>query len=189
MSRLVDALLTTDPVQRVRVAQAGLAMLLMVAGVAALHYFVWIGVAAPVLWWSLGTLVGMGVFFGLIRGGWSRTWAEPSLALPQMLFALASSAVAYTLLGAGRGAVFPVTMVVLLMSDTRAVLARGGLERLQQKVQALRILHGTAAVGVTLSAGLAEHRAGEGVAQTLARAEHAWQEAKAQGTGRVVVAV
>lgn len=365
MSRLVDALLTADPVQRARLAQAGLAMLVMAAGVAALHYFVWMGVAAaaPVLWWSLGTLAGMGVFFGLIRGGWSRTWAEPSLALPQMLFALASSAVAYTLLGAGRGAVFPVTMVVLmfgmfvvspqqmrwlsayavvlfgaamalmtlrnpleypraieaghflllasmmlamsllaarlsrirhrsqlqraelaqalerlresttrdeltglvnrrhmqelmdqehqrcirsgqsfclavldidrfkpvneahgysvgdavlrtvaqealrhvrlsdtlsrwggeefvlLMSDTRAALARGGLERLHQKVEALRILHGTAAVGITLSAGLAEHRAGEGVAQTLARAERALQEAKVQGTGRVVVAV
>jgi diguanylate cyclase len=363
MSRLLDALLTTDPVQRVRLSQAGLAMLVMAAGVAAMHYFVWVGVArqGPVLWWSAGTLAGMVVFFALIRGGWSRGRTDPSLTVPQMLFALTSGAVAYTLLGEGRGAVFPVVMVVLmfgmfvvsprqmrwlsvyavllfgvvmawmassdprdypvvvelghfllvatmmpamsllaarlsrlrhrsnlqraelaqalarlrehttrdeltglvnkrhmqelmeqehqrcirsgqsfclavldidrfkpvneahgytvgdavlravaqeaqrhvrvsdmlsrwggeefvlLMSDTRAALARGGVERLHQKVGALRILHGTAAVGITLSCGMAEHHAGETVAQTLGRAERALQEAKAQGRDRVVV--
>jgi len=363
MSRLLDALLTTDPVQRVRLSQAGLAMLVMAAGVAAMHYFVWVGVArqTPVLWWSAGTLAGMVLFFALIRSGWSRSWSEPALTVPQMLFALTSGAVAYTLLGDGRGAVFPVVMVVLmfgmfvvsprqmrwlsvyavllfgavmavmasgnprdypvvielghfllvatmmpamsllaarlsrmrlrsslqraelaqalarlrehttrdeltglvnkrhmqelmeqehqrcirsgqsfclavldidrfkpvneahgytvgdavlravaqealrhvrvsdmlcrwggeefvlLMSDTRAALARGGLERLHQKVGALRILHGTAAVGITLSCGMAEHHAGETVEQTLGRAERALQEAKAQGRDRVVV--
>jgi diguanylate cyclase (GGDEF)-like protein len=363
MSRLLDALLTTDPVQRVRLAQAGLAMLVMATAVSAMHFFVWVGAAPlrPVLWWSVGTLLGMGVFFGLIRSGWSRQRAEPSLTVPQMLFALTSGAVAYTLLGAGRGAVFPVVMVVLMfgmfvvsprqmfwlsgcavllfgavmlmmawrkpaeypwtielghfllvatmvpavsilagrlsrmrnrsrlqraeltqalarlrehttrdeltglinkrhmqglmeqehqrcirsgqsfciavldidrfkavneahgytvgdavlraaaqealrhvrvsdvlarwggeefvlmMGDARAALARGGLERLHQKVGALRILHGTAAVGVTLSGGLAEHHAGENVAQTLERAERALQEAKSQGRGRIVV--
>jgi diguanylate cyclase len=363
MSRLLDALLTTDPVQRVRLSQAGLAMLVMAAGVTAMHYFVWVGVApqGPVRWWSAGTLLGMVVFFTLIRSGWSRRWDEPALTVPQMLFALTSGAVAYTLLGDGRGAVFPVVMVVLMfgmfvvspqqmrwlsvyavllfgtvmalmassnprdypvvielghfllvatmmpamsllasrlsrmrhrsnlqraelaqalarlrehttrdeltglvnkrhmqelmeqehqrcirsgqsfclavldidrfkpvneahgytvgdavlravaqealrhvrvsdmlsrwggeefvlmMSDTRAALARGGLERLHQKVGALRILHGTAAVGITLSCGMAEHHAGETVEQTLGRAERALQEAKAQGRDRVVV--
>ncbi len=364
MSRLLDVLLTTDPVQRVRLAQAGLAMAVMAAGVAAMNYFVWVGVARqePVLWWSALTLAGMGVFYALIRGGWSRHRPEPSLTVPQMLFALSCGAMAYTLLGAGRGAVFPVVMVVLMfgmfvvsprqmrwlsiyavllfgavmalmtlrdpkayplaieighfllvatmmpamsllaarlsrmrhrarlqrtelaqalarlrehttrdeltglinkrhmqelmdqehqrcvrsgqsfclavldidrfkpvneahgyavgdavlravaqealrhvrvsdmlsrwagddfvlmMSDARAALARGGLERLHQKVGALRILHGSAAVGITLSAGMAEHHAGETVAQTLARAERALDEAKLQGRDRVVVA-
>ncbi len=364
MNRLLDALLTTDPVQRVRLAQAGLAMLVMATAVAAMHFFVWVGVApaGPVRLWSLVTLVGMLVLYMLIRSGWSRQRAEPSLTVPQMLFALTSGAVAYTLLGAGRGAVFPVVMLVLMfgmfvvsprqmfwlsvyavllfgsamalmavrrpadypwtielghfllvatmlpavsilagrmsrmrhrsrlqrtelsqalarlrehttrdeltglinkrhmqglmeqehqrcvrsgqsfciavldidrfkavneahgytvgdavlraaaqealrhvrvsdvlarwggeefvlmMSDTRAALARGGLERLHQKVGALRILHGTAAVGVTLSGGLAEHHAGENVAQTLERAEKALQDAKAQGRDRIVVA-
>jgi diguanylate cyclase (GGDEF)-like protein len=363
MSRVLDALLTTDPVQRVRLAQAGLAMLVMATAVAGMHYFVWVGAAAarPVLLWSVCTLLGMVVFFLLIRGGWARKRAEPSLTVPQMLFALTSGAVAYTLVGAGRGAVFPVVMVVLMfgmfvvsprqmrwlsvyavvlygsamvlmavrkpadypwtielghfllvatmlpavsilagrlsrmrhrsrlqraelsqalarlrehttrdeltglinkrhmqdlmeqehqrcirsgqsfciavldldrfksvneahgytvgdavlraaaqealrhvrvsdvlarwggeefvlmMSDTRAALARGGLERLHQKVGALRILHGTAAVGVTMSGGLAEHHAGENVAQTLERAEKALQDAKAQGRDRIVV--
>jgi diguanylate cyclase (GGDEF)-like protein len=348
MSRLLDALLTTDPVQRVRLSQSGLALMLMAAGVAAMHYFAVAGVAAfgPVLIWSAVTLGGMLVFFALIRSGVSRRWAEPSLTVPQMLYALTSSAVAYTLLGAGRGAVFPVVMVVLMfgmfvvsprqmrwlsvyavllfgsamaamtllqprqyplvievghfllvatmlpavsllagrlsrirhrarqqraeltglinkrhmlalmaqehqrcirsgqsfclalldidrfkpvneahgyavgdavlaaiaqeaqrqvrvsdmlarwggeefllmMSDTHATLARGGLERLQQRLAALRILHGTATVGVTLSAGLAEHIAGEPLERTLERTLAALAEAKAQGTGRVVIA-
>ena len=364
MSRILDALLSTDPVQRARLVQAGLAMLVMAAAVTAMHYFVWVGVApaGPVALWSAGTLIGMGLFFVLIRSGGSRFWSEPSLTVPQMLFALTSGVLAYMLLGAGRGAVFPVVMVVLMfgmfvvtpkqmrwlslyavllfgaamvfmvvsnprayplaielghfllvatmmpamsllagrlsrmrhrsrlqraelaqalarlrehttrdeltglvnkrhmqelmeqehqrcirsgqsfclamldidsfkpvneahgytvgdavlravaqealrqvrlsdmlcrwggeefvlmMSDTRAALARGGLERLHQKVGALRILHGTAAVGITLSAGLAEHHAGETVAQTLKRAERALFDAKAQGRDRVVVA-
>ncbi len=77
---------------------------------------------------------------------------------------------------------------VLMLSDTRAALARGGLERLHQRVAALRIVHGGQAVGITLSGGLAEHHAGETVEQTLARAEQALREAKAQGRNRVVVA-
>ena len=364
MSRLLDALLTNDPVQRVRLLQTGLAMLLLTAGVVGMHYFVWAGTARlwPVLAWSAVSLGGLVSFFALIRSGFSRRWHEPSLSVPQMIFALTSGAVAYALVGAGRGAVFPIVMVilmfgmfaatprqmrwvsvyavalfgatmalmatrnpavyaplveighfllvatmlpavsvlagrlsrmrhrarlqraelaqavsrlrehttrdeltglvnrrhmqavmdqehqrcvrsgqtfclaaldldhfkpvneqhgyavgdavlravahealrqvrgsdvlarwggddfVLMLSDTRAALARGGLERLHQRVGALRILHGSMAVGVTLSAGLAEHHAGENVAQTLERAERALAEAKTLGRDRVVVA-
>jgi len=361
---LTDALLTTEPLQRARLAQASLAMLLLAAAVLAMNYFEWIGVArtAPVRAWSAVTLVGMGVFYALIRSGWSRRRSDPSLTVPQMLFALTSGAAAYALLGAGRGAVFPVVMVILmfgmfvasprqmrwvsvyavglfgavmafkaatdplaypaaiefghfllvatmlpavsilagrlsrlrhrarlhraelaqalarlreqttrdeltglpnrrhmetlivqehqrctrsgqtfclalldidhfkavneahgygcgdavlraltqeglrhvrisdvlsrwgggtfllLMSDTRAALARSGLERLHQRLTALRTAHDRLSVGVTLASGLAEHHAGEAVAQTLERVGHALAEAKAQGGDRVVSA-
>jgi diguanylate cyclase (GGDEF)-like protein len=326
-----------------------------------MHYFVAIGQAeaAAVWWWSAGTLAGMAGFFALIRSGYSRRWREPSLTVPQMMFALTSGAVAYALLGPGRGAVFPVVMTilmfglfvatpaqmrwvslyavllfgavmlwrafsqplryppavelghfilvatmmpavsilaarlsiirqrsrqhraelaqalarlreqstrdeltglinrrhmqevieqehqrcvrsgqtfclavldidnlrsvneahghsagdavlralaqeaarhirmsdvlarqggdefVLMMSDARAALARGGLERLHERLSALRILQGSTAVAVTLSAGLAEHHAGETVAQTMDRAQAACAEAKAQGGNRI----
>ena len=365
LRRLTDALLTNEPVQRARLAQASLAMLLLAAAVLAMNYFVWIGVAraAPVWAWSLVTLAGMGVFYALIRSGWSRRHDEPSLTVPQMLFALSSGAVAYALLGAGRGAVFPVVMVILMfgmfvasprqmrwvggyavglfgavmafkaatdplghppaiefghfllvatmlpavsilagrlsrlrhrprlhraelaqalarlreqttrdeltnlanrrhmetliaqehqrctrsgqtfclalldidrfkrvnevhgygcgdavlraltqetlrqvrmsdvlsrwgggtfllmMPDTRAALARGGLERLHESLTALRTAHEGASVGVTLSGAVAEHHAGEAVAQTLGRVEQALAEAKAQGGDRVSTAV
>ncbi len=77
---------------------------------------------------------------------------------------------------------------VLMLSDSRAALARGGLERLHERVSSLRILNGQQALSVTLSAGLAEHHAGESVSQTLARAEAALRDARAQGRGRVAVA-
>jgi diguanylate cyclase len=82
---------------------------------------------------------------------------------------------------------------VLLMSDTRSVLARGGLERLNSRVAALRLVLGAeggapSTVSVTLSSGLAEHIAGESVTQTLERAERALLDAKARGRGQVALA-
>lgn len=364
MRRLLDALLTTDNALRPRLTQAALAMLVLAAGMLALLLFAATGVAAApaLLAWAAGTGAGLLVFFGLMRSGWSRRLRDPSMTVTQMLFALASAALAYALLGAGRAAVFPVVMVILVLGmfvasprqmravaayavlllggtmaamafgdprhypwtvelghflqvaimvpavallagrlsqmrhrarlqraelaqalsrvretntrdeltglvhrrhmevlldrehqrcvrsgqpfclamldidnfkpvnsqhgyavgdavlravaqearqqvrvsdrlarwageefllmlvDTRAVLARGGIERLQRNVAALRILTGAAAVGVSLSAGLAEHRPGETLEQTLERCLHALAEAKALGRGRVVVA-
>jgi diguanylate cyclase len=364
LRRLGDALLTTDPVQRVRLAQAGLAMLMMAAGILAMCYAVLAGhaPAAPVLWWALGSAAGAATAFMLIRSGWSRRLAEPSLAVPQMLFALASGAVAYAIVGPARGGVFPIVMVVLmfgmfaasprqmiwvslyavvlfgltmalmawlrpqvympavefghflmvatmmpavsilagrlsrlrhrmrqqrgelrqalariedlatrdpltglinrrhmeelldqehqrsvraghpfcvavidvdrfkvfnalhgrmvgdqvlcalarealgtvrlsdrlarwggqkfvlLMSDTRAALARGGLERVRERVAATQLDAGGAALSVTVSIGMTEHHAGETVAQALERADRALYEAKAQGRDRVVAA-
>jgi diguanylate cyclase (GGDEF)-like protein len=116
MNRLGDLLLSTDPLQRVRLAQALLAMGLMVAGMAAMHWFVWIGVAKarPVWIWTAVTLAGMAAFYGLIRSGWSRRLADPSMTVPQMVYSIASGALAYGLLGPGRGGVFPVLMVILM---------------------------------------------------------------------------
>ena len=113
---LTDALLTTDPTQRVRLSQAVLAMGLMAAGLAAMNYFAWAGIAPPrpVRWWTAVALVGMVVFFVLIRSGWSRRLRDPSMTVPQMVFAIACSAAAYALLGAGRGGVFPIVMVILM---------------------------------------------------------------------------
>lgn len=362
--RLVDALLTTDAVQRLRLAQAGLAMLLMAAGVIAMHYFVLVGSApaGPVWAWTVVSLGGMVVFWSLIRFGWSRRLKDPSLTLPQMLYAIASGVVAYMLVGEGRGGVFPIVMViiafglfqlrprevsavglfavalfgcamalmawlrpavyppriefghflmiatmmpamsvlaarfsklrerlrrqkadlahavariqdlatrdeltglvnrrhmqelmeqehrrcvrsghtfclavvdldhfrdvnerhghaggdevlrtlaremqaalrlsdilarwggeqfVMMLSDSRAALARGGVERVRERVMGLRFQLDGGALAITVSAGLAEHHAGETVTQTLERAERALHDAKAQGRNRVMVA-
>jgi diguanylate cyclase len=68
---------------------------------------------------------------------------------------------------------------LLMLPEARATLVRGGLERLQQRLAALRIVVGTEVVGVTVSVGLSEHHAGETVAQSLERAGWALTEAKA----------
>ncbi len=76
---------------------------------------------------------------------------------------------------------------LLLMSDMRAPLARTGVERLRESIGSLQPPGLAGAQAVTLSAGLAEHRAGEPLEQTLARADQALCMAKAQGRNRIVV--
>ena len=113
---LADAVLTTDPRQRIRLMRCGTACVLMLLSVFGLVYLVWAGMAQarPVLVWSIFAVGGVLGFFGLIRSGANLRFADPSLTLPQMLFGLACGATAYTLAGRGRGAVFPIMMMVLM---------------------------------------------------------------------------
>ncbi len=114
--RLLDVLLTTEPAQSTRLAQAGLSMLVMAAGVAGMHYFVYAGVAParPVTWWTLVCVAFLVGTFTLIRSGWSRRFEDASLVVPQMVCSITLAAWAYTLLGSARGAVFPIQMVILM---------------------------------------------------------------------------
>jgi diguanylate cyclase (GGDEF)-like protein len=113
--RVVDALLTVDPAQRLRLSQAALAIALMLVGIVGVAYFVAVGMAprGPALAWAVLSLGGMVAFFAAIRSGRTRRLRDPSLTQPQMMFSLVSGAAAYALVGAGRGAVFPIVMVVL----------------------------------------------------------------------------
>ena len=114
--RALDALLTSDPSQRLRLAQAGLAMLLMVFSIGILVYAARVGGSSPlpVVLWALLSIGGLAGFFVAIRSGWSRRFTDPSLTLPQMVFAIGSGAVGYALAGPLRGATFPVLMVILM---------------------------------------------------------------------------
>jgi diguanylate cyclase (GGDEF)-like protein len=77
---------------------------------------------------------------------------------------------------------------VLMMSDTRAALARGAVERLRLRMAGAQPAGVPGASAATVSAGLTEHRAGEPVERTLERVAQALREAKAGGRDRVVVA-
>ena len=116
LRRLADALLTTDAQQRIRLQQALLATLLMAFSICVLVYSAHVAGTprAPVVVWALVSLGGLLATFVAIRSGWSRRFADPSLTLPQMLFAIVSGAVAYAMAGPLRGATFPVLMVILM---------------------------------------------------------------------------
>jgi diguanylate cyclase (GGDEF)-like protein len=113
---LPDWLLTTDPAQRGRLAQSGRAMVVMGSAVAAVHYFVAIGIATvpSVRAWTVVSIAGLAGAFLMIRTGWSRRWADPSMTVAQMLFATTMAAWAYAMLGPARGAVFPIVMVIFM---------------------------------------------------------------------------
>jgi diguanylate cyclase (GGDEF)-like protein len=114
--RLGDRLYTTDAAQRIRLQQALLGMLLMALSAGVFVYAAQVAGTAPgyVAAWALLSLGGLVAMFAAIRSGWSRRWADPSLTLPQMLFAITSGAAAYAMAGPVRGATFPVLMVILM---------------------------------------------------------------------------
>ena len=114
--RLADRLLTTDPTQRLRLAQSGLAMVLMALSVAILVYAARLAgtPALAVSTWAALSLGGMVVFFAAIRFGWSRGFIDPSLTVVQMVFAITSGAIAYAMAGPMRGATFVVLLAILM---------------------------------------------------------------------------
>lgn len=64
---------------------------------------------------TLVTLAGASVFFALVRSGWSRRLAvDPSLTLPQMLFALFVISWSYAITGPARGAVMSLMILIIL---------------------------------------------------------------------------
>ncbi|WP_440105915.1 diguanylate cyclase [Acidovorax sp. BL-A-41-H1] len=77
---------------------------------------------------------------------------------------------------------------VLMLAETGPEDARDLLDRVRQTVEALEIPHASGVVRLTVSAGLAQHRTGDTIDQTLERADQALYTAKALGRNRVVMA-
>lgn len=141
--RVTDALLTVDPAQRIRVAQAGLALAVMLLGVVLLTYAARVGGTSldAVLAWAALSLGGALGFFVAIRSGWSRRLADPSLTLAQMIFAIASCAAAYTLAGPLRGASFSALLVIIMF----------GMFQLRPRTVMLVCLYAGALFGVLMA--------------------------------------
>ncbi|MBC7994812.1 MAG: GGDEF domain-containing protein [Rhizobacter sp.] len=118
MTRLADRLLGTEPKQRLRLVQCGTAMLLVLGSVVNMQYLVWAGLApaVPTAWWTAVLMGGFAVFFITIRSGRNLRYAEPSLTVPQMVFAILCGAVGYAIAGRGRGGAFPILMVIFMFS-------------------------------------------------------------------------
>ena len=116
IARLLDALLTTDPRQRIRLVQCGTAGLLMIASATVALVLGWYGIVplVPFLLWAAVAVPGVIIFFVIVRTGANRRFAEQSLTMPQMLFALACGSVAYGLAGRARGMALPNLMIVLM---------------------------------------------------------------------------
>jgi diguanylate cyclase (GGDEF)-like protein len=119
--RLGDWLFTADPRRRAGLQQAALAMALMALSVAVLVYAAGVAGTPPrqVTAWAVVSLGGMALMWALIRSGVTRRSPDPLLTVPQMVFAITSAAVAYTLCGPLRGVTIPVLMVILMFGMFR----------------------------------------------------------------------
>ena len=115
---LADRVLGTEPKQRLRLVQCGVAMLLVLGSVLNMQYLVVAGLAPawPVALWSVVLAGGFAVFFGVIRSGLNLKLTDPALTRPQMVFAIVCGAGGYALAGAGRGGAFPILMVIFMFS-------------------------------------------------------------------------
>lgn len=131
MRDLIDLILTRDHHQRLRLTHSGLAWLLIFAGVVLMHYVTSLGLndGAWVDLWTTMCLLGMGLFFALIRSGWTQRLQDPSLTMLQMFYAIACAAVAYGLAGEAQGAALVMVTVVLMFGmfgmSSRQTLATG----------------------------------------------------------------
>src|SRR5437868_1559566 len=115
-SKLADVILGTDAHQRIRLMQTAIASSLIGISVLGVNYAAWAGLAphGPALWYTGFTFASYAGFFLFIRFGFNRGYADPSMALAQIIVALASGVWAYAITGPGRGAVFATPIVAMM---------------------------------------------------------------------------
>ncbi len=113
---LENWVLPADPRQRIRLAMAGFACLLMLCCVLIVNLMAAAGLARQdwVGWWTVATMGGLLTVLLLIRIGRARHWRDPSLTQLQIRYSLACTASAYVVAGQARGIV-PVILSVILV--------------------------------------------------------------------------
>lgn len=125
------AVFSRDRRQQIRLAQSGLANLLMLGCVGMTHLLDACGVVVHGwVWpWTLCSVGGMVTIFALIRSGRAIRWSDPSLTMQQMYYAVLCAAMAYCFIGVERAIVIPILAVVLMFGmfgmTQRQVLAVG----------------------------------------------------------------
>ena len=77
---------------------------------------------------------------------------------------------------------------LILMPETDAASAAQVMERVRGAIQRLTIRAQTDLVGITVSAGIAEHQPGESYSETINQADHALLEAKRGGRNQLSTA-
>jgi diguanylate cyclase (GGDEF)-like protein len=114
-ARLVNLLLGTDSLQRLTLALLGLAALVIATVVMLLVYAASIGVADARQVALLTALYAafLGGFYIVIRSGWNRRFADPTLAMAQTVMAQSLIAASYSVTGPVHGAT--VIMLALVM--------------------------------------------------------------------------
>lgn len=112
----IERLLPQDPKRRLRTVQTALACMFAFASLGFMLFGVVIDAMAwqAALGWSLLTALGGVGFITAIRSGWSERFADPSLTVAQMVYAISCCALAYGIAGSLRGAIFPLLMVVMM---------------------------------------------------------------------------
>jgi diguanylate cyclase (GGDEF)-like protein len=88
----------------------------MIVAVLLMHAMTWLGINDGTgLWvWTVVSAVGLVMMFLAIRLGWSARLDDPSLTVPQLLYAVVCTAGAYRIAGAGHGVALLMVAIVLM---------------------------------------------------------------------------
>src|SRR6202012_4016248 len=113
---LSDVLFSKERHQRLRLAQAWLACLLLLFCVLVLPTAAAFGVNAerPLWWWSAASLAGMLTVVIVIRSGVNKRFADPAMTIPQMLYSVLCAAWAYSFAGSAHMVVGLILAVILM---------------------------------------------------------------------------
>ena len=69
---------------------------------------------AAVRWWAILAPLGLLVVLVLVRSGWSERFADPSMSLVQLVWALSFNAWAYVIAGQMRALALPVLVIIMM---------------------------------------------------------------------------
>lgn len=117
MTRLTTSVFGPDRATRARTAAILMCALMYAVCCSAAYHAANIGLMRPfaptLLTWT--AMPAYAVFYGLVRCGWSRRLSDPTLLIPQIVFALLAIAFAYTAVGpADRGVVLVLLALVMV---------------------------------------------------------------------------
>lgn len=118
LTRSANLLFSSDVALRNRSSMSLLAVSLMSVSALVMYGLAQAGLASPsaVLAWASVALGGSGLMALLVRSGCTAGWRDPALALPQILWAVTTSAFAYVLAGSAKGVVPGAVAVALLFA-------------------------------------------------------------------------
>lgn len=125
ITRLSHLLFSQQPELRNRASMSLLGAGLMATGALVMYWLAFTGRASlqAVMVWSAMALGGSTTMALLVRSGCTAGWRDPALAMPQIVWAITFSAVAYVLAGSARGVV-PASVAVALLFAALNLRAR-----------------------------------------------------------------
>ena len=114
-TRLSTLVLGADPVQRRAVKRLLVILQAYVVIWLLIGLAIGTGLTSPVGWWLVAYgVVGQGIFFALLRGGYTLKLADPLFCFPQVLFGVGAVVIGYALIPFGQGPALQVLFVLLV---------------------------------------------------------------------------
>jgi diguanylate cyclase (GGDEF)-like protein len=116
LRRASAMLLGAEPQQRANIERFLRAVLVYVVCLVLTVYSASQGMTSPRLAIALASymIIGLTVFYALLRGGWTARFKDPSIALARSFFAVSAIVFCYAVVGPGRGAAMLLLALVLV---------------------------------------------------------------------------